>query len=131
MSINQIRFYDQESKKVKDVLVLNLTKPATATMFMAGLVNYVELVSNGKLLQFTGLKNLGGEDIYEGDIYEVDGYGVGSVVIDPLFGTVIQRKDGSQITMLNIRQLDLDYIFLGDYSQKDTIRFYNHELTDN
>lgn len=72
------------------------------------------------LERFTGLRDCKGVEIYEGDIYLVDGYGLAKVIIDPYHGVSFEgilNDWGGAVTLSHIIQMDLDYDRKGNIRQ--------------
>ena len=80
-----------------------------------------------KIRQYTGLKDTNGVEVYEGDLYLVDGYGLAKVIIAPYHGVSFEGvlSDWCGVVTLScVIQMSLDYDRKGNIHQ-------NTELLEN
>lgn len=78
------------------------------------------------VMQFTGLKDKNGKEIYEGDILNINGIFTAKTIIGiPFIKAIVEFDNGS--FMANIRENEIDrnvYLWLvnhGDYNQAEVI----------
>ncbi|AGG58090.1 hypothetical protein VPAG_00054 [Vibrio phage douglas 12A4] len=62
---------------------------------------------------FTGISDYGSK-MYEGDIYQVESFGVCTVVIEPYYGVCFDVNQGGQLTLSNAIQLGLECKKIGN-----------------